>query len=87
MANFFHSEKQRAFFEELANSGELIFACGPSGIAANLWGLWRVKRVDHTLFRGESMLTFFDGDEKLFRFYRTAGDFSESLKQRIGPLL
>jgi hypothetical protein len=44
MASFFHSEKQQAFFEELANSGELIFACGPSGIAANLCGLWRVQR-------------------------------------------
>jgi len=114
VASFFQSEKQRALFLELASTGELIFACGPSGISANLCGFWRVqrypenkedrlevgdgthhvhvnwervKRVDHSTLHGEGVLTFFDGDEKLFRFYRPAGDFSDSLKQLIGPLL
>ncbi|MNL14836.1 hypothetical protein D3C87_1357960 [compost metagenome] len=39
----------------------------------------RVKRFEVGEFHGEGMLTFYDGDEYLFRFYRMEGPFSEAI--------
>lgn len=108
----FISEKQRKLFEALAESGEMVFACGPKGISANIVGHFlvrknqrqddqldvkesidhvhvdwsRVKRVELGDFHGESMLTFFDGSEPLFKFYLMEGSFSPQVIEHIGSL-
>ena len=37
------SEKQRQLFEQLAEAGPLVFACGPKGISANIVGEFSVR--------------------------------------------
>ena len=39
----------------------------------------RIKRFTVGDFHGEGMLSFFDGDECLFRFYNPAGPFSSEI--------
>ena len=101
----FVSEKQKQLFSYLEESGELVFACGPKGVAANLVGNFKVRRNHHDEdqldvgdgachvhidwsrvkrfetgdFHGEGLLTFFDDNEFLFRFYRLAGPFSDQV--------
>jgi hypothetical protein len=41
----------------------------------------RVKRFEVGDFHGEGMLTFYDGDEYLFRFYRMDGPFSDTINK------
>lgn len=38
------SEKQKKLFEEITKCGELIFACGPEGVSANIVGKFHVRR-------------------------------------------
>lgn len=114
MASEFVSKRQKELFAEIAKSGELVFACGPSGISANIVGEFnvrhypeknehriemgdgeqhvhvnweRVKTVEYSLFHGEGVLTFKDGAEKLFIFYRMDGEFSDEVKCLIGDLI
>ena len=43
----FVSEKQKRLFKQLEAEGELVFACGPRGIVANLVGTFIVRRNHH----------------------------------------
>ena len=110
----FKSAQQIALFEEISKSGELVFACGPKGISANIVGSFcvkhypdkkehrlemgdgeqhvhidwaRVKKVTYGTFHGEGLLTFFDGDEPLFKLYRMEGEFSEKIKEMVGNII
>lgn len=47
----------------------------------------RVKSVEYSLFHGEGVLTFKDGEEKLFLLYRMGGEFSDEIKKFIGNLI
>ena len=47
MASCFRSDKQRDLFKALEKCGELIFACGPNGVSANIVGSFRVLRRGH----------------------------------------
>lgn len=47
----------------------------------------RVKRVEVGDHYGEGMLTFFDGDERLFRLYRPDGPFGSRIEGLAGPLI
>ena len=114
MASEFINYKQKSLFEEISNSGELVFACGPNGISANIVGEFsvryypdkkehrlemgtgdqhihidwnRVKIVEYSVFHGEGVLIFKDGDEVLFKLYRMDGEFSDKARQFAGPLI
>lgn len=114
MANEFITDIQKLLFDEITKAGELVFACGPSGISANIVGEFsvrhypekkehrlemgngdqhvhinweRVKSVEYSLFHGEGLLTFKDGEEKLFLLYRMEGEFSDEIKKVIGKLI
>lgn len=56
MQNFI-SQKQRDLFKAIENSGKLIFACGPTGISANLVGVFVVRKNHH----GNDQLDVGDG--------------------------
>lgn len=48
----------------------------------------RVKRAELGNFHGQGMLTFFDGDEPLFKLYRMDGAFPKQVTDLIDePLL
>ena len=57
MATEFKSGKQKELFEEIAKAGELVFACGPKGISANIVGEFSVKhypsKKEHRLEMGD----------------------------------
>jgi hypothetical protein len=36
---------QKQLFREIESSGELIFACGPKGVSANIVGRFRIDRI------------------------------------------
>ena len=102
-----------ALFKKIESAGELVFACGPSGVIANIVGHFKVTRNHHgedqldmgdgtnhahidwtrirrfevSLFHGEGMLTFFDGDECLFRLYRMEGPYSDDIAEMVGALI
>jgi hypothetical protein len=109
----FASPKQKELFDAIAESGELVFACGPKGLSANLVGKFsvqknhknedqlnvddgthhvhvdwaNVKRFEVGEFHGEGMLTFFDDEKTLFKFYRIEGPFSSAVENLAGPLI
>lgn len=114
MASEFVDDKQSKLFAEVSKAGELVFACGPKNISANIVGDFfirhypekkehrlemgdgnqhvhidwnRVKAVEYAVFHGEGMLTFKDGDDTLFRLYRMDGEFSDEIKNMVGPLV
>lgn len=45
VASYFISEKQKKLFERLGECGDLLFACGPKGISANIVGPFCVRRT------------------------------------------
>jgi hypothetical protein len=47
----------------------------------------RVKRCEAGDFHGEGLLTFFDGDEPLFRLYRMEGPYSTDTARLVGQLI
>ena len=47
----------------------------------------RIQEVQIGDFHGEGVLTFFDGEETLFRLYRPQGSFTEALTRATGSLL
>ena len=53
----FLSMKQKKLFDEISQCGELIFACGPKGVSANMVGQFSVRK-NH---RGEDQLNVDDG--------------------------
>ena len=53
----FISQKQRDLFKAIENSGELVLACGPKGISANLVGNFVVRKNNH----GDDQLDVGDG--------------------------
>lgn len=114
MQNEFFSDNQKKLFAEIEKAGELVFACGPRGMSANIVGEFcvryypekkehrlemgdgsqhihidwsRVKFVEYSLFHGEGVLSFKDGDEILFRLYRIDGEFSSEVKNLVGLLI
>jgi hypothetical protein len=46
MAQTFMSDTQRELFNQICSEGELIFACGPKGVSANLVGTFKVGHID-----------------------------------------
>jgi hypothetical protein len=55
----FVSEQQRLLFAEVALAGDLIFACGPRGISANIVGSFSVRTNHH----GDDQLDMGDGSQ------------------------
>lgn len=57
MSSLFLNEKQKNIFDEIAKAGELVFACGPRGISANIVGKFSVRYVsdkdEHRLEMGD----------------------------------
>ena len=53
----FASNKQRLLFKELESAGEMVFACGSSGISANIVGEFKVRKNKHA----EDQLDMGDG--------------------------
>lgn len=47
----------------------------------------RVKRYEVGLSNEEEVLTFFDGDEILFRLYKAQGSYSDLIHQMAGSLI
>jgi len=47
----------------------------------------RLERVEASEAHGEGVLTFFDGEEKLFRFYRMAGPWPAKVLEMAGELV
>ncbi|MDF1663662.1 MAG: hypothetical protein P1V97_17975 [Planctomycetota bacterium] len=47
----------------------------------------RIKAAEIGDFHGEGMLTFYDGDEVLFRLYKPAGPYRKELQDSSGALL
>lgn len=45
MGSIFSNEKQKKLFDEIEKSGDLIFACGPEGVSANIVGKFKVKYI------------------------------------------
>jgi hypothetical protein len=41
------SEKQIALFKMIESEGELVFACGPRGVVANIVGHFKVQKNHH----------------------------------------
>lgn len=41
----FQSKKQAELFNEIAKCGDLLFACGPKGVSANIYGSFSVVRA------------------------------------------
>ncbi len=56
MKNFI-SDVQKLLFQKIESSGELVFACGPKGISANLVGEFKIQKNHH----GEDQLDVNDG--------------------------
>lgn len=47
----------------------------------------RIKRCEVSDFHGEGLLTFFDGEELLFRIYRMKGPYSPFVVAMVGKLI
>jgi len=47
----------------------------------------RMKRVALGEFHGEGVLSFYDGEECLFKLYRMAGPFSSEIEGLLGDLI
>jgi hypothetical protein len=60
MASEFVSKRQKELFAEIAKSGELVFACGPSGISANIVGEFNVR---HYPEKNEHRIEMGDGEQ------------------------
>ena len=45
MASSFMSKKQEDLFQEIETAGELVFACGPAGVSANIVGQFRINKI------------------------------------------
>jgi hypothetical protein len=81
------SPKQAELFEALEKCGEMVFACGPRGISANLVGQFVVKKNHLGDFHGEGLLTFFDGTDALLKLYRMEGPFPKVIESFVGNLI
>ena len=46
----------------------------------------RIKKFEVGNFHGEGLLTFFDGEEVLFRLYRMEGPYSQGVASMAGQL-
>jgi hypothetical protein len=51
------SEKQMTLFKKIESEEELVFACGPRGLVANIVGKFKVQKNHH----GEDQLDMGDG--------------------------
>jgi hypothetical protein len=51
-------QRQRDLFKQIEECGDLIFACGPNGISANIVGPFRIER-----FGSEDLLIMGDGTQ------------------------
>jgi len=47
----------------------------------------KVKRFEIGKYNGEGVITFFDGDTRLFKLYRPEGEFPENIRKLSGNLV
>lgn len=59
MVNEFVSDKQKKLFAEIAKAGELVFACGPKDVSANIVGEFCIRhypdKKEHRLEMGDGL--------------------------------